>query len=487
MSNTFPLSVLKVAVVGHTNTGKTSLLRTLTQDVSFGEVADHPGTTRHVEGTALLVDGAPLVELYDTPGLEDSIGLLEHLDQSRSDRRTDWIDVIHDFLASAEAAGRFEQEAKALRQVLASNVALYVIDARDRVLSKHRDELEILGRCARPVVPVLNFVIGLGSQTEVWRQHMKRVNMHAVAEFDTVVLNETSEQRLFEKMLTLVEDYRPTLEALIADRRRRRKDLIRTSANVIADMLVDVAALTLTVGVSDDQVAAMARLEQAVCDREQVCVDDLLALFRFRPGDYEADVVPVEDGQWGVDLFSPASLKQFGVHAGGGAAAGGLTGLAIDAMLGGLSLGAAAAIGATIGAMWGSVESHGRWLADVVRGSTRLSATDETLRLLMIRELELARALLRRGHASQDKIRLAARAEESRADWAKRALPEALDEARLHPDWSRLNKSDREKAASDKRREGARNALSAVLASDLASTAVLGDGTRGATITAGSA
>jgi hypothetical protein len=273
-------------------------------------------------------------------------------------------------------------------------------------------------------------------------------------------------------MLTLVEDYRPTLEVLIADRRRRRADLIQASANMIADLLVDVAALTLTVGASDDQVAAMARLEQAVRDREQRCVDDLLALFRFRPGDYEADVVPIEDGQWGVDLFSTASLKQFGTHAGGGAAAGGLTGLAIDAMLGGLSLGAAAAIGATIGAMWGSVESHGRWLADVVRGYTRLSATDETLRLLTIRELELVRALLRRGHASQDKIRLAARAEESRAEWAKRALPEVLDEARLHPDWSRLNKSDREKAAFDKRREGARNALSAILESDLASAAI---------------
>ena len=57
MSDSIPQSVLKVAVVGHTNTGKTSLMRTLTQDVSFGEVSDHPGTTRHVEGTALLVDG----------------------------------------------------------------------------------------------------------------------------------------------------------------------------------------------------------------------------------------------------------------------------------------------------------------------------------------------------------------------------------------------------------------------------------------------
>jgi GTPase Era involved in 16S rRNA processing len=469
------LSVLKVAVVGHTNTGKTSLLRTLTQDVSFGEVSDHPGTTRHVEGTALLVDGAPLIELYDTPGLEDSIGLLEHLDWRRSDRRTDWVEVIGDFLESAEAEGRFEQEAKALGQVLASDIVLYVIDARDRVLGKHKDELEILGRCARPVVPVLNFIVAPDAQTEAWRLHLTRANMHAVAEFDTVVLNETAEQRLFEKMLTLSDEHRPTLKTLIADRRRRRADLIRASANVMADMLVDVAAFALKLGAPDDRAAAMARLEQAVRDHEQRCVDDLLALFRFRPEDYEADVLPIEDGRWGVDLFNPASLKQFGVHAGGGAAAGGLAGLAVDAMVGGLSLGAAAAIGAAIGALWGSAESHGRWLADAVRGYTRLSVADNALRVLMIRELELVRALLRRGHASQDKIRLAVRAEEGRTDWAKRALPEVLDDARLHPDWSHLNKPVRAAVTSDKRREQARDALSAILEGDLAWTTAIDD------------
>ena len=35
---------LRVAVVGHTNTGKTSLLRTLMRDVNFGEVSDRPAT-----------------------------------------------------------------------------------------------------------------------------------------------------------------------------------------------------------------------------------------------------------------------------------------------------------------------------------------------------------------------------------------------------------------------------------------------------------
>ena len=198
---------------------------------------------RHVEGTVLLVDGAPLAELYDTPGLEDSIGLLEHLDGLRPDRQTDWIDVIRGFLDSPVAHRAFEQETKAIRQVLDSDIALYVIDARDRVLGKHRDELEILGRCATPVVPVLNFVASEEAKTEQWRQHVSRVGMHAVAEFDTVVLNENAEQRLFEKMQSLLDAFRPTLAALITDRKQRRANLIRASSDLLADLLIDGGGL----------------------------------------------------------------------------------------------------------------------------------------------------------------------------------------------------------------------------------------------------
>ncbi len=62
------LPLLRLAVVGHTNTGKTSLLRTLTRNVDFGEVSPHPATTRHVEGTSILLAGTKVLELYDTPG-----------------------------------------------------------------------------------------------------------------------------------------------------------------------------------------------------------------------------------------------------------------------------------------------------------------------------------------------------------------------------------------------------------------------------------
>jgi small GTP-binding protein len=458
------LPVLKVAVVGHTNTGKTSLLRTLTRDAGFGDVSDRPSTTRHVEGASLLVDGVPLVELYDTPGLEDSIGLLEHLDGLRDDRQAHWIDIVHQFLAGPAAHGEFEQEAKAIRQVLASDVALYVVDARDRVLGKHRDELEILGRCARPVVPVLNFMASPEAKIVQWREHLAKVNMHAVAEFDTVVLNESGEQRLFEKMETLLDAFRPTLEVLIEDRKRQRANLIRASADLLADLLIDVAAYTVVVPVDDQKTGqVMESFKQTIRDREQRCVSELLALFRFRPDDYEAEALPIEDGQWGLDLFNQASLKQFGVRAGSGAAAGGLAGLAVDAMTAGLSLGTGAAVGAAVGVLWSSSKTHGRRIADRMRGYTELRASDATLRLLAVRQMDLVQALLRRGHASQEKIRLEARAEAGRKEWLSGKLPRVLGEAKVNPAWSRLEGSAAMTGDSDAHRLEARDELAGVV------------------------
>ncbi|MFT4192271.1 MAG: 50S ribosome-binding GTPase, partial [Comamonas sp.] len=62
-----PSPPVQIAVVGHTNVGKTSLLRTLLRDASFGAVSHRPSTTRHVEGAALRIGGETLLVLHDTP------------------------------------------------------------------------------------------------------------------------------------------------------------------------------------------------------------------------------------------------------------------------------------------------------------------------------------------------------------------------------------------------------------------------------------
>lgn len=450
------LPVLHVAVAGHTNTGKTSLMRTLIRDAEFGTVSDRPATTRRVETAIMVVDGMPLVNLYDTPGLEDSIGLLELLDRLRGNLGLDWVEAIARFLESEEATRQYAQEAKALGQVLQSDMVLYVIDARDRVLGKHRDELEILGRTGIPVVPVLNFTASPEARTETWRQQLARVNMHAVAEFDTVVLDFEGEHRLYETIKVLAGRFRPTVEAIVADLARRRGWLMRASAELLADLLVDAASRVLHARRDDSARVAQAveRLKEETRAREQAFVDALLALHRFRPGDYAYARLPVSDGQWGTDLFSPEAMRQFGIRTGSAAAAGAMAGLAIDAMLGGMTLGGAAATGAAVGALYGAMRDKGGELLARYTGFSTLRVDDATLSLIAVRNASLVEALFRRGHASQQPMRID-HAEASQSG-SVAGIIKALAKCRAHPEWSRMGP---DVVVDDPARTAARDAL----------------------------
>ena len=442
------MTPLKVAIVGHTNTGKTSLMRTLLRDVAFGEVSDRPATTRHVEAAAVLIDQQPVLELFDTPGLEDSIGLRDHLDSIASDRRAEGIDQVREFLESPQAAHRFSQEAKALRQVLASDLALYIIDVRDRMLGKHRDELEILRRCVRPIVPVLNFIASPDAQTQQWREQLRLAGLHAVAEFDTVVFDEAGERRLFETIRTLADAHHSQINQLIAERDRQRHRLIHASAILIAELLVDAAAFSLVVPEQSKagQSHAVEQLKERIRTREQRCVRDLLELHRFSIEDCQSDQIPIESGRWGIDLFSPAALKQTGVAAGAGAAAGAATGVALDVMFGGLTLGAWTVLGAAVGAAIGGVSRHGRRLARRARGMIELRCDNATLNVLASRQAWLARALLMRGHAAVAPLHMAKFAS---ADF--RAVAPLLNEAQLHSSWSSLSSDSPLPAAAARR------------------------------------
>ncbi len=451
--------ILRVAVVGHTNTGKTSLLRTLARDAGFGEVSDAAGTTRHVEGLRLMADDSPAVELYDTPGMEDAIGLLEFIEGLvDAGERIDGPERVERFLATAEAGARFEQEAKVLRQMLASDAGLYVVDARDPVLPKHRDELAILAGCARPLLPVLNFVASPAARTADWREALARLGLHAVVSFDTVAPALDGERTLIETLATLIHAHRPMLERLIGARAREADERRIAARRLVAELLVELAARRDVVAERGDAElqSAVTRLREAVRQREQACVDALLRLYRFRPDDARAAELPLTDGRWDDDLFNPETLRQMGVRLSTGAAAGAAAGIGIDLMTGGLTLGAAAALGAVAGSLWQTFGHYGERIAAKLTGQRELTVDDAILRLIALRQRMLLTALEGRGHAAMTPIELGGEGvhdgsadDPETARWRKGDLPWALEKARAHPEWAQGDDEDRDEAIED--------------------------------------
>lgn len=429
---------LKLAVVGHTNVGKTSLLRTLTRDVGFGEVSHRPSTTQHVEGARLSVDGQALLELYDTPGLEDAIALLDYLERmDRPGERLDGPTRLTRFLDGSEARQRFEQEAKVLRQLLTCDAGLYVIDAREPVLAKYRDELAVLSMCGRPLLPVLNFVSSHQHREQDWRDALARLGLHALVCFDSVAPPLDGERRLYDSLALLLEKARPQLQRLIDDHQAQRQLRRSCGARLIAELLLDCAACRRSVAAQSlQEQEAIRELHQSIRQREQGCVEALLRLYGFRQDDAKAADLPLLDGRWGDDLFNPETLKQLGVKVGGGMAAGAATGVGVDLLVGGITLGAAAALGALIGGSAQTLRNYGARLKGKLKGQRELSVDDAVLRLLALRQQLLLQALEARGHAAVEAINLAAPQD---ASWREGKLPEALHKARAHPEWSSLN------------------------------------------------
>ena len=81
-------SLLNIAVVGHTNTGKTSLIRTMLRSTQFGKIEDGAGTTRHVERATIFAGNEAILNLHDTPGIEDSHALSRQLKSISSQHKS---------------------------------------------------------------------------------------------------------------------------------------------------------------------------------------------------------------------------------------------------------------------------------------------------------------------------------------------------------------------------------------------------------------
>ncbi|NBB93340.1 MAG: DUF3482 domain-containing protein, partial [Gammaproteobacteria bacterium] len=398
---------LKIAVVGHTNTGKTSLVRTLTHNRAFGEVRDRGGTTRRIVAGELVADGGARIELFDSPGLESAPELLDWLDR-QSGERHDGPDRIRRLIEDPKAAPRFDHEARVLELMLGVDVALYVIDAREPVLEKYQDELAVLGLCAKPIVAVLNFTASPDSRETQWRDALARVRLHTVLAFDAAVRDPATELALFEKLRSQLDQHADTLAAWLAHRRDEERHRRRAALEAIASLLIDVAAFVRDVPAEREsarQRRAWQEMHETIHRREQACVDTLLELYRFGREDFDEAQLPLSDGRWQTDLFDPETLRHYGLRASGFAAIGAGAGAAIDVGTGGVSLGVGTLTGAAIGAGAGLVRSAGSRLVGRLRGRIPLQVDDAVLRLVMARALELLGALVRRGHGSPRRIR----------------------------------------------------------------------------------
>lgn len=352
-----------LVVVGRANTGKSTLVATLTEDDSI-RISDIAGTTTEARRWVVRANNKPILAVIDTPGFEDAVGALGIM-RSFSKDASDRPDAVRAFIAQAEKDGTFSAERKLLNPVLDGGAILYVADAAYPYRKNFEAELEILSWTGQPRAGLINATEAatqdpglLKEQRAQWR--------NALTQYCSIVREISARDATWDERVNLLRDisslrdeWRGTMQRVADQLESLWKGRREKAAYELAKMLT--TALTHTrrelVVDPDDLSAEKERLEKYFADdlrkverkgqREVERIYGFKKLSRANQADIEAPRI-------NEDLFGKRVWKDLGLSTaqlvGTGALVGAAAGGGIDAIAGGLSLGAFLVAGGAIGA-----------------------------------------------------------------------------------------------------------------------------------------
>ncbi|MBJ7538006.1 DUF3482 domain-containing protein [Marinomonas transparens] len=432
---------ISLLVVGHANTGKTSLIRTLLRQHNFGEVSDRAGTTRHVESVNIKIANETVLTLTDTPGFEDSIGLwkIRQSDTFQTFQGNTWLTA---FCNSHYAQDEFEQEAKILKQLLTTDIILYVIDIRQAPLGKYLDELTLLASANKPIVPILNFSAKTSIHLENWRTILAERHLHAVVKYDSVAFYFEDEKRLYQSIQSLMPDHYEAISRLIQSRKQAAQLRLQMATSQLADLLINAACTRLECQQYPPEEAESSEFEHQLRSLEKHCLSSLLALYDFREEDLIVTPLAIQNGRWQQDIFDTNTLKEWGIETGTSAFTGAAIGAGIDVISAGLTLGTATTIGAILGATWQTGQHYKDTLKNKFTNQHYLCTDNATLTLLCVRGLTAIVHLHQRGHASVLAYQITSKEQSQALNTLVDKMKKYWKQAQQHPEWIDIQLDD---------------------------------------------
>jgi len=358
-----------LAIMGHPNAGKSSVVATLTENDRI-EIDKRAGTTTRSDEYPVIIDGRTIMAFIDTPGFQNPSDILEWF-QRHADER----DLAGAFLAAHGSDPMFTHDCALLRPVAEGAGIILVVDGSKRIKEKDRVEMELLRLTGRPRMAILNNLTTNDRFMPAWQDALNK-SFNSVREFNAHRATYAERIALLNALKTIDQRWEPmldqTVRAFQADWTRR----IEQSADTVIWLLREALSKKVTRVVkvneidSDEQRAHIRdqlteALREALRKLEIDAQQRIRAAFRHHVWD------PPPDSLLGKDLFSEDVDKALGLNqrqaALAGAAAGAATGGVLDLGLGGMSFGTGALIGGVVGGALGALGGTAMAKLDIQR------------------------------------------------------------------------------------------------------------------------
>jgi hypothetical protein len=408
-------ATISIALLSHTNVGKTTLARTLLRQ-DIGAVMDRAHVTEVAEAYELMRSAAgDRLMLWDTPGFGDSVRLQRRL--AASGQPLGWfLSQVWDRFAD-RAFWCSQQALRAARD--SADVVLYVVNATEDPAAAGyiEPELRILDWLGKPALLLLNQLGTRGDPAqdqqlaEQWGAFLRRQpsrGVQQVLSFDAFARCWVQEHVLLDAIAgVLPEPLRPACARVATAWRARDLDVLERSAAAIAGQLVrlarDAEPLPDTTLAQKVGRALQGSADAALDADEERARNTLTARLDESVRESTAALVALHGltgtaGEQILQQVGAAFATQRAPDADkaglwGGLVSGALGGLAADLAAGGLTLGAGALLGGIAGAYGArKLTQHYRQERGLSGGSVRWSDEflDARLAAAVIRYLAVA-------------------------------------------------------------------------------------------------
>ena len=388
---------ITIAIVGHTNTGKTSLVRALTRQRNFGDVKNAPATTVDVTKITLKSSGFTF-NFVDTPGLEDAMSILELMPKSSFQAsKVDEKKALLEIMNNPDYQQDFNQEFKVLNQMLNSDIAFYVIDVRQPFLPRYHYELILLLKTHIPLLPILNFTQN-AEYIDDWKRELKANGLHHYLEFDTILL--PRKQRLYEQIAIMFPEHYQGIQSFIQTQNELDNARLDQAFTLLADFYFDLMTLRVKADAKKVDVQSInQQITSEISKIETQFIHKLLNLYQFNKDDIQYVLLNTEAKATTQDMFTLDEFGQFSIQFGKGAAAGATMMVGVDLISGMTTLGVASATGAVLGGVFNSLWNYGERIVDKWRDIEYYYIDQKTAVNLMLTMLYIIERLNDRSHA----------------------------------------------------------------------------------------
>lgn len=339
----------EIAIIGHPNEGKSSVLSTLAEDDSV-RISPTPGETRECRTFPVVIDGKVVLQFTDTPGFQNPGRILAELKKLNGNSDA-LLEQLKLFTASSPD---LKDDYELLLPVTRGAGVIYVVDGARPLRNVDRAEMEILRLIGRPRMAVINCKNDDFQFLDSWKDELRK-HFNSSRVFNAHRATYAERIELLEALKAIDQDWYKLLSDIVSAFRQDWQARTRISAETICSLLNDCLCFQLQKDLSAGQ--GVARLEQQllqkytadVIKKEKRAHQQIRALFKHNIFDYQLPPHSILR----EDLFNQKTWQLLGLTKKQllllGGIGGAAVGAGVDVAALGHGLGLFTALGGTVG------------------------------------------------------------------------------------------------------------------------------------------